>query len=136
MPKRIEGIEKAIAELGESSIVQPSRPGEFCFGRFGTLEKLTFFKDDADPAYDMELVLLSDRSAGESVERRISLKFGGVSGLSVKSFGGGLTQIVGLYVKDISRDGWEGLHWEIGQIEDSNIFFRCRNVSVATLRAA
>ena len=64
----------------------------------------------------------------------LRLQFGGVSNLKIASFGGGLTQIVGLYIKDISGNGWNGISWEIGDFENGAISFLADTLSMRLAR--
>jgi hypothetical protein len=53
----------------------------------------------------------------------IHFEFGGVSGLKLKSFGGGLTQITGLRIANIADRRWSEIKWEIDDHENGVIFF-------------
>ncbi|WP_119303170.1 hypothetical protein [Dongia deserti] len=118
----IRGSEKVSAKLGRFS---PSA--------FKIVEKLAFFAADVESTrYDLDIVLLTDKS---TMQYRVSIRFENVIGLKVKDFGGGLTQVMGLYIQDISEKGWDRQNWEIGDFEHSVISFRCRDLYISSCEA-
>jgi hypothetical protein len=108
--------------------------GELSLSDFSTLKKLTFSCDsstsEARAHYNLEMVLSSDKPVDNWT---IVLKFEHVSGLKAKSFGGALTQITGLFVKNIRDQGWEDQNWEVGDFENGAISFWCKRLSLIAL---
>jgi hypothetical protein len=84
--------------------------------------------DEGTNSYNIALVVLSDE---RPVSATIRLIFSDVSDLHITSFGGGLTQIRGLYIKDISERGWERKKWEIGDFENGVIRFCAAAVTIS-----
>lgn len=107
--------------------------GEVLLSGYTTVEKLSFYALDLDNSvYDAELVLAS----GRGDMPRISIRFGRVTNLELKSFGGGLTQITGLYIREISARGWEYQKFEVGDFENSAFSLRCHRVTIAGVAIA
>jgi hypothetical protein len=117
-PPTIDGIDAARAILGEFSLID-----------FSKVKELAFFSDDETlSAYDVKLSLLRDRPAHERAG--LTFLFERASGVRLNNIGGGLTQIMGLYIKDISENGWEYLKWQIGDYENNAIDLYCFKVSI------
>ncbi len=116
--KTIDGFELATKTIGQ-----------FSFHEFTTLSELHFVSQDASHArYVLELVLES--RGRQNGDYALKIRFVDVSGFSLKSIGGGLAQVTGFYIENISDRGWENQNWEIGDYENSTICFRAANVCV------
>lgn len=85
-------------------------------------------REEGTSSYDVVLVMSSDRISRADTIRIICSD---VSDFYLKSFGGGLTQITGLFIKDIHENGWERMKWEIGDFENGVIKFFAAAVSVS-----
>ena len=62
---------------------------------------------------------------------RVTLTCGGVSGLALTAFGGGLTQVLGLEVIDVHGRQWDRLRYQIRDVEREMLLFQCQNADVS-----
>ena len=83
----------------------------------------TFATDLATGDCTLVLDLAKDRAPGS---KALSVRFDGVASLSLRAFGGGLTQILGLDVRDVSNQQWDRQPYEVFDYERDVISFRCR----------
>lgn len=74
------------------------------------------------------LDLAMDHTAGSPA---LSVRFEGVVDLSLHGLGGGISQIVGLSVRDIADQQWDRQAYEVYDDEHGAIRFRCRAYDVA-----
>jgi hypothetical protein len=76
--------------------------------------------------------LVLDLADGETAgSKAVSIRFDGVVGLTLKHFGGGLTQVLSLEVRDISDRQWDRQAYEVADQERDGISFRCQDYGVA-----
>ena len=99
---------------------------------FTTVTSLSFSAVDGQYSkYSLSLIMIY----GPRILRdELIFQCGGVSNLKIASFGGGLTQIMGLYVKDISDHGWSELNWEISDFENGVISFFAETLSMTLIK--
>ncbi len=85
-----------------------------------------YFESRPDLYYDLSLVL-------EKSGDRVRVIFRDVSNLRIDDFGGGLTQLRGLKIDDISARQWDRARYSITELEDEKHFAcNCFNVTVET----
>jgi hypothetical protein len=60
----------------------------------------------------------------------VSIQFDTVAGLTLSEFGGGITQILSLDVRDISRHQWDRQTYQVVDLERNAISFRCQSYDV------
>jgi hypothetical protein len=103
--------------------------GKFAFNEFSTVKELHFAEgSEGTNSYNVAMVISSRK---RSLKTALRLYFSDVSDLRITSFGGGLTQLSGLYIKDILARGWERKKWEIGDFENGAISFYAAEVTVS-----
>jgi hypothetical protein len=68
----------------------------------------------------------SERHGDESVE----VDFMGVTNLSIKEFGGGITQLLLLSVEDVRDKQWDNIYYYVSEVENESISFFYREASV------
>ena len=64
---------------------------------------------------------------------KVAIEYSNVVGLSLKGFGGGVTQIMGFDILSISDRGLEGMNYEIIDYEDNRISFNCESIKVISV---
>ena len=69
------------------------------------------------------------RSASENSPGVIAA-FTGVTGLSIRSFGGGITQVMCLRLKDVTSEQMDRVSYALEELEHGNIVLRCRDAAV------
>jgi hypothetical protein len=79
-------------------------------------------------ACTLNLDLAMDNFAGSPA---LSLRFEGIVDLNLQGFGGGISQIAGLSVRDIAAQQWDRQAYEVYDDERGVIRFRCRTYNVA-----
>jgi hypothetical protein len=131
MGKRtIDGWELTAGLPGRERIA--AQPGQLVFMGFDIVESFSLMSaDEKLGQYDIELVVKSERRAGGGY--RLRLHFTDVSGLTLKVGAGGLVQVMGLTIENISDRQWERQNWQIGQIEDSELSFRAADVRIVAV---
>ena len=87
------------------------------------VKSLSFNSDLSTGVYDVTLHLV-DKDLHPTSE--IVLEMSQVSDLCVSGFGGGITQITGLHVKDIRAEQHDRVNYEIIDLEDNVFSLRCR----------
>lgn len=103
--------------------------GTFSIREFSKVKELHFIDRECyNNEFDLYIVLFSEY---RKINNKINIKFYNVSNLYIKIFGGGLTQITGLYIKDISDKGWEKIRWEVGDFEIGAIKFYAADISIS-----
>ena len=66
----------------------------------------------------------------KSTSQAIALRFVGVTNLDIKGFGGGIRQISGLHIENISDQQWDRITYRVFDYEDGKISFLCRNYEI------
>lgn len=113
---RIEGLDEAHRLVGR-----------FEWSELRTVRRLSWETDNSGPKNcHVELEM-------ECHERKpkfaVTLKFSGAQRLRISEFGCPM-RIIGFCIKDIADRQWEGLRWEIGDFENSEIGFHCAEIRV------
>jgi hypothetical protein len=120
--RRILGFSKAVEALGD-----------FELSEFRIVRELRFYEIENEAQNPrVDLVLESD---DRSPNYRLTLAFGGVSGLKIDDFGGPQTRVTGLEVVDIANRQWEGISWEIRDFENSALAFRAASAELTAVIA-
>jgi len=78
--------------------------------------------------YDLLLVLAKDDMPESPA---VAARFQTVSDLSVHAFGGGFTQLLCIFVEDVSNQQWDRIAYRVYDAEREMISFHCRKVSVS-----
>lgn len=94
---------------------------------FTFLVSLEFVTELDDGMCNLALVLAETEYEGS---RTVRAEFGGVANLSVKGIGGGLTQLLLIYIEDVSDRQLDRIHYEVKELERDTLFFFCRTVSI------
>jgi hypothetical protein len=85
---------------------------------FTIVEEINFIRktslDFAYPFFETTLILLSEKP----YEKKLHINFSKVTNFSLGPSGSGLVQIMGLYLKNVSNQGWENIKWEVGDYEN------------------
>jgi hypothetical protein len=63
----------------------------------------------------------------------VTLRFDHISNLALREFGGGVKQVMGFDIVDISDRGWEDALFEVEDYEDGCIKFYCKSVEVVAV---
>lgn len=105
--------------------------GGFHVGDFSQVLELRFV-GSVDNICDLFLTLAKKSESGTDV---IELAFQQVTNLCVRDFGGGLTQILGLYIDDVRYKGWENINHEVGDCEQNKITFLAKSVCILSARS-
>jgi hypothetical protein len=94
---------------------------------FTILERLEFFVEPGSGIGTLLLHLSRDSSTNTDMVRA---RFDGVTGLSAKNLGGGLTQLLYLVVEDIRDQRLDRLNYAVAEVEKDSIRFMCRDVFI------
>jgi hypothetical protein len=94
---------------------------------FVFVSRLTFESNLESGECKLALQLAAGRAADSDA---VEMEFDGVADLSLKEFGGGVTQLMLLRARDIRSQQWDRLALEIVDREHERILFRCRSASV------
>ena len=62
--------------------------------------------------------------------KAVRAEFRGVSNLSIKGFGGGITQLLLLSVEDITEKQLDRLNYEVKELERDSIAFLCQSITI------
>lgn len=60
--------------------------------------------------------------------RRVALKFAGVSGLELREWGGGFTQLMCLHVDDLRSKQWDRISYRVVDLEHGRLEFLCKSI--------
>lgn len=71
----------------------------------------------------------------ERSTRRVALTFEGVSGLALRDWGGGRTQLMCLQVEDLRSKQWDRIAYRVVDLEHGRLEFLCKSIA-ATASAA
>jgi hypothetical protein len=96
--------------------------------KYSTVRTLAFTCDAADGTCRVTIALGTEPA---NLAQDISITFDGVAALSVRGFGGGMTQVMGLRVTDIRDQQHDRLNFEVNDLEDGKLSFRCRSFSLS-----
>lgn len=96
---------------------------------FTVLLNMNFRANDNASTYTLRLDLGESEAVGS---RAIALEFEDVAQLSVSKFGGGLTQLMRLMVKDVRDRQWDRVAYEVSDVEREAIFFTCKDVKLVS----
>ena len=91
-----------------------------------TIVRRLSFEAAADGECSLELVLAHE-SYGD---RTLTIRCLGVVALRVADLGGGLSQICGLNVQDISAQQWDRQHYAFVDLEHDVVYWRCRGITI------
>ena len=91
--------------------------------------ELVFRPDITSGVCTLSIDLAEENTKGASVVR---VQFSGVTGLSLREFGGGLTHLMCLSVEDVSDRQWDRVAYSVTELEDESIAFLCREVNIPT----
>ena len=116
---RVVGIELISAAMGRYSLSE-----------FSTVERMSFSVAPLGGSYDVEMVVSTDR---ESDNFRMRIRFRNVSGLQVREFGGTITQLLGLQIRDISDRGWQQKNWQVGDFENARMSLLCEEAEILAI---
>jgi hypothetical protein len=83
-----------------------------------------------DPGGECTLAIHLSRDI-EPTSPAVTVRFTGVSNLTLSEFGGGYSQICGLAVEDISGNQLDRLNWRVTDLEHERIEFMCQHYEVA-----
>jgi hypothetical protein len=83
--------------------------------------------DDGDCTLTLDLA--DEWTPGSSVVR---VRFSSVSNLSIREFGGGITQVMCLVIEDVREWQCENVVYRVSESEHDTISFLCRDVSILT----
>jgi hypothetical protein len=97
---------------------------------FTTLARLEFSVEAGTGIGTLILDLVENKT---DRPRAIRAEFAGVATLSIKDFGGGLTQLLLLSIRDISDKQLDGISYEVRELERGSIMFVCRTAKIAPL---
>jgi hypothetical protein len=81
------------------------------------------------PSWTMDLRLRLESTA-TSGAHEVETLFEEVSGLSLRQFGGGLTQLLALKVEEVSGDQLERVKYRVGELEREALLLSCRGIRV------
>ena len=95
---------------------------------FTFLVSLAFETDMATGDCSLILDLAEGATPGSQA---VSIRFESVAGLTLSEFGGGITQILSLDVRDISGQQWDRQAYEVVDLERNAISFRCQSYDVS-----
>ena len=87
--------------------------------------RLTF--DCSTWASDLTVTLAADERPGADV---VMLLCRGVSELTLRDFGGGLTQLLYLAIDDVRNEQLDRVRFRVREVERSNFSLACRDLSV------
>jgi hypothetical protein len=91
--------------------------------------KLLFETRPDDGSCTLVLDLADEQTRGSSVVR---VQFSGVSDLSIREFGGGITQLLNLNIDDVRDRQWSNVAYRVTELEREAISFLCRDVVILT----
>lgn len=78
----------------------------------------------------LELTISSD---WRETDYSVTFRFAGVSARTINDVGGGLIQVIGFDVSDISDRQWEGINWEVYGCEDQALHFYAESVTIVNI---
>ena len=90
--------------------------------------ELRFFADLEAGTSFLSVDLAEDESATASV---VCVEFEGVLGLTLKEFGGGITQLLDLRIEDVSGAQWDRIAYSVTDIEKDRLRLLCRDIRIA-----
>jgi hypothetical protein len=61
------------------------------------------------------------------------LLFSSISNLKIDFKGKSIQQVTGFDIIDISKDGWEGINFQIEEYENNSIGFNCKKISIVSV---
>ena len=93
---------------------------------YTVLRSLKFEVDASDGRCLLRLKLEKDESETDAIQA----EFTGVADLSLRNFGGGLTQLLYLAIEDISAHQRDRVHYRVRDLERDMISFVCDGLSV------
>jgi hypothetical protein len=91
------------------------------------LVDLQFSVDQENGVCSLVLDLAED---DKNNPRTLRAEFSGVSGLNIRDFGGGKTQLLHLVVEDIGDRQLDRTNYEVRELERDSLFFACRTVTL------
>ncbi len=91
------------------------------------LRRFEFVANDDCSSYSLLLALAEGE---ESNSRTLQVEFGGVSRLTVRGFGGGLTQLLMIRIEDIHGRGWDRAYFQVDELERNSLSFVCESFRV------
>jgi len=94
---------------------------------FTVVVSFSFTTDLATGACSLVLDLAEDEKSGS---RAVSLQFDTVADLMLSDFGGGITQVLALEVRDISQQQWDRQRYQVVEVERNALSFRCQSYGV------
>lgn len=124
---KINGVEKVVETLGKwapsdlveiESLELVSKEGSTDSSL--TMNALFQARADCWPDFDKEMF-------------RIVIRFENVSGLSLKEFGGGPTQVMGFDIIYVGDRGLERINFNVLDYEDNRISFNCKSISIESV---
>ena len=81
--------------------------------------------DDIYGYYNLELTLAIDLFKQKMPNLKI--RFVNISNLDMRKFGNGFTQFIDLHIEK-NHDGWSNVKYNVFQIEEENISFKCLDI--------
>jgi hypothetical protein len=94
---------------------------------FTVVVSFSFTTDLATGGCSLVIDLAEDTKPGS---RAVSLQFDTVADLMLTDIGGGITQLLSLDVRDISRQQWDRQRYQVVDLERNAISFRCQSYGV------
>lgn len=88
---------------------------------FNVVKNLTIEINPFTLSYDLTLILAESE---QLFAKELTVKFEDISQLNLANFGGGLMHFIHLHITKLN-DGLERQHYEITELEDELIDFRC-----------
>lgn len=96
------------------------------FDRHKFVSLLNFDTHLSTGVCNLVLCLVDDVSPSS----RLVLEVHEVADVTLKCFGGGITQVVGLHIRDVSDEQRDRVNYAIEDLEDSRLSFVCRSFAV------
>lgn len=103
---------------------------QFRWSDLRVIRELSFFEEDDDIGRLRQCVRLVIETDDYPETLRCEFLFVDVSGLEVHGLGGGVARVVGFDVTSIVERQWEGLRWEIDDVEEGDLRMRCREIEM------
>jgi hypothetical protein len=91
------------------------------------LRLFEFVANDDCSIYSLSVTLSEDK---DLESRTVKVEFEGVSQLAVSGFGGGLTQILIVRVRDIRARGWDRAYFQVDELERGSLSSLCESFRV------